>query len=208
MATKVAGEMYEIITGQLFEIGRQLRQKGGYPFNPEELKNHLQAGIEGRFVPAGINDLLEKIATVSVPGVDKFVAKEHIKSANIGWMGDKFKKLFLNKVEEGVKDIVARVDRLKRASCDGPIRAQLGDRGEVSLAHFFWLIEQQPKGENGKLLTNGYANIAYIRGIDNNLWAVSAFWHSDGGDWDVDAHSVGRPDWWRGGHQVLSRDSL
>lgn len=50
MATKVAGELYESITGQLFEIGRQLRQPNGYPFDPEELKEHLQAVIEGRFV--------------------------------------------------------------------------------------------------------------------------------------------------------------
>lgn len=49
MATKVAGELYESITGQLFEIGRQLRQPNGYPFDPERLKTHLQAAIEGRF---------------------------------------------------------------------------------------------------------------------------------------------------------------
>ena len=41
MAKKVEGELYESITGQLFEIGRQLRQKGGYPFNPEELKIYI-----------------------------------------------------------------------------------------------------------------------------------------------------------------------
>ena len=49
MATKVTGELYESITGQLFEIGRQLRQKNGYPFDPETLKRHIQAAIEGRF---------------------------------------------------------------------------------------------------------------------------------------------------------------
>lgn len=49
MATKVAGEMYEILTGQLFEIVRQLRQPNGYPFDPQMLKKHLQNGIEGRF---------------------------------------------------------------------------------------------------------------------------------------------------------------
>ncbi|MFC1756597.1 hypothetical protein ACFLZC_00340 [Patescibacteria group bacterium] len=42
--------MYESITGQLFEIGRQLRQKGGYSFSPEMLQKHLQDAIEGRFV--------------------------------------------------------------------------------------------------------------------------------------------------------------
>ena len=45
----VAGDLYEGITGQLFELGRQLRQPNGYPFNPLQLKTHLQAAIEGRF---------------------------------------------------------------------------------------------------------------------------------------------------------------
>ena len=49
MATKVAGELYESLTGQLFEIGRQLRQVNGYPFDPIQLKAYLQAAIEGRF---------------------------------------------------------------------------------------------------------------------------------------------------------------
>ncbi len=48
-ARVVAGELYESITGQLFEIGRQLRQKGGYPYDSERLKQALQAAIEGRF---------------------------------------------------------------------------------------------------------------------------------------------------------------
>ena len=45
----VAGALYESITGQLFELGRQLRQPNGYPFDAETLKVHLQAAIEGRF---------------------------------------------------------------------------------------------------------------------------------------------------------------
>ena len=50
----VAGELYGTLTGQLFEIGRQLRQPNGYPFNPEQLKAHLQAAIEGRFIDGEI----------------------------------------------------------------------------------------------------------------------------------------------------------
>lgn len=49
MANIVAGDLYESITGQLFEIGRQLRQPNGYPFDPAQLKTHLQAAVEGRF---------------------------------------------------------------------------------------------------------------------------------------------------------------
>ncbi len=47
--TMVAGDLYESITGQLFEIGRQLRQPNGYPYDANQLKAHLQAAIEGRF---------------------------------------------------------------------------------------------------------------------------------------------------------------
>lgn len=51
MATRtvVAGELYESITGQLFEIARQLRQKGGYPYDPHQLRRVLQDAIEGKF---------------------------------------------------------------------------------------------------------------------------------------------------------------
>lgn len=49
MAQRVAGDQYESITGQLFEIGRQLRQKSGYPYDPGKLQRHLQMAIEGDF---------------------------------------------------------------------------------------------------------------------------------------------------------------
>lgn len=43
----VTGEQYFSITGQLLEIQRQIRQKGGCPINPELLGIHLQSIIEG-----------------------------------------------------------------------------------------------------------------------------------------------------------------
>ena len=49
MANKVAGELYFELDGQLSEIKRQLRQVNGYPFNPLQLRAHLQAAIEGHF---------------------------------------------------------------------------------------------------------------------------------------------------------------
>ena len=50
MAQKVAGELYESLTGQLLEIGRQLRQSNGYPFDPAQLQKFLQRAVEGKFV--------------------------------------------------------------------------------------------------------------------------------------------------------------
>lgn len=55
MAQRVAGEQYESITGQLFEIGRQLRQVNGYPFDPEKLKKHLQLAIEGKMFSGAVS---------------------------------------------------------------------------------------------------------------------------------------------------------
>ncbi len=49
MAQRVAGETYESVTGQLFEIGRQLRQPNGYPFDAQRLQRALQNAIEGKF---------------------------------------------------------------------------------------------------------------------------------------------------------------
>ncbi len=45
----VAGDLYYDLDGQLSEIKRQMRQVNGYPFDPTQLKAHLQAAIEGRF---------------------------------------------------------------------------------------------------------------------------------------------------------------
>ncbi len=47
--TIVAGDMYQQLDGQLFEIKRQLRQPDGYPFDPQLLKLGLQQIIEGKF---------------------------------------------------------------------------------------------------------------------------------------------------------------
>lgn len=67
MAIIVAGEMYYDLDGQLLEIKRQLRQQGGYPFDPEALRIHLQAAVEGRFIVAerkGAAAVLQVIDTI------------------------------------------------------------------------------------------------------------------------------------------------
>lgn len=49
MAKNVTSKLYKSIIGYLFEIVRQLCQKGGYPFDPKLLQKHLQLAVEGRF---------------------------------------------------------------------------------------------------------------------------------------------------------------
>lgn len=152
--------------------------------------------------------LLVKVAEVQVVALSRFCAKDYLKSCNVGWTGDNFRKLFLGDVEENVADTTVAIHRLEQASLDPPIMAQLADRAELKLTHFFELLKKQSKGESGVLLTNGYANVAYIKGNDGNLWAVSACWRSYCGYyWNVEANSVGDPYRWDDGYQILSRDS-
>jgi hypothetical protein len=99
------------------------------------------------------------------------------------------------------------VHRLERDSLDAPILTELGSHVETKLAHFFELLKTQSKGESDTLLTNGYANIAYIKGNDGNFWAVRAYWYSGLGYWHVRANSVDYPYRWPAGSLVLSCDS-
>jgi hypothetical protein len=153
------------------------------------------------------SDLLRRITTVSVSGAKKFVAEDRLQVCNIGWTGDNFKKLFLDKVEENVPNAVIAIHRLERNSLDAPILTELGKRAEAKLVHFFGLIEKQSKGEDGLLLTNGRANIAYIIGSDGNVWTVNAYWISRARYWIVGAVSVDDPHEWCAGDRVLSCDS-
>lgn len=152
-------------------------------------------------------DLLKRFATITVPGVARFVAKDCLKEANVGWLGLNFKLHLCDKIEENVPEAKLVVSRLEKPSLDAPILAELDCKAEVSLAYMFDLLKKQSKGEDDILLTNGYANIFYIRGTDGNLWAVNCRWNSDNRYWDVEANSVEYPYRWNDGNRAFSRDS-
>jgi len=157
-------------------------------------------------------DLLERVASIPVPSVHRFVAKDCLKKANVGWTGSNFDKLFRDNVEENVPEVTLAASRLKQSSLDAPILTELGDelgdRAEVSLAHVFDLLKRQAYGKPGVLLTNGYANIFYVRDKDKALWAVYAYWESVYRYWNVGAYSIeDSVRRWFNGRLVFSRDS-
>lgn len=49
MNTQITGDLYVELDGKLVEIKRQMRQPGGYPFDPQRLNGFLQRAVEGRF---------------------------------------------------------------------------------------------------------------------------------------------------------------
>lgn len=78
----VAGELYESITGQLFEIGRQLRQKNGYPYSPERLKQILQDAIEGRF-PKQSYELYLALGQQNGGWIEGFDLEKHLEETKL-----------------------------------------------------------------------------------------------------------------------------
>lgn len=100
----VAGDMYRDLDGQLSEIKRQLRQQNGYPFNPMQLKYHLQAAIEGRFIGG-------EIYAVDMGGTetaDDIV--RHLKAEGLGVNGLITSKLFPFTVRAPYADLIEIVD--------------------------------------------------------------------------------------------------
>ncbi|MCX6718143.1 MAG: hypothetical protein NTY81_00865 [Candidatus Staskawiczbacteria bacterium] len=178
----------------------------------QQIVNDSQDDFFGRFLQflakgGRVGGILMKIATASVDGAKKFIAKDHLAEANVGWTNDVFKEQFLNLVEENVPDATLAIHRLELDSKDPQIIAELGDLARAYLAYLFCLIKKQAHGEEGKLLVNGRANVMHISGKDGNVWAVIANWNSVNRYWSVHAYSVENPDVWFAGSQVLSCDS-
>ena len=173
-------------------------------------KHKTTQAVEGSY-----NDLLHLIATVPIPArTEKFVAKDNFvvdtgKKARvkISYLGDNFRKHFLGKNEEPASEITLSCHKLKKFSRDIPIISELGgkDKAETTLFAMFALMEMQPSGGIETLLTNGKANIFYIRDLAGVLWAVFCYWR-DGG-WGVGASSVGSPLVWGGGDLAFSCNS-
>jgi len=150
--------------------------------------------------------ILKPATIIPVSAVRRFVAREHLVTANVGWTGENFKRLFLDKVEGDVPAGRIAVQTLVKGSLDFEIEAALGRaRRVVRLAHFFQLLKKQAKGQAGPLLTSGAANLAYDICNDRNVWAVDADWVSVGRYWYVEASSVGHPNEWSAGSRVLSQ---
>lgn len=159
--------------------------------------------------------LLDFIGTVEVPAItemfvarDKFVRNTGKKArVKISYLGDNFTEQFLGKIEEPFAGGMLRYGTLRKSSVDGPIIAELSgkQKAETMFAEMFTLMERQGNGQSGSLLTNGYANIFYIRDIKGVLWAVDCYWNDDG--WRVNACSVENPYSWNDGHHVFSCNS-
>lgn len=162
-----------------------------------------------------MNKLLKNLGTVVIPATDEnFVAKDKFvvnkgknASVKISLIGDHFSQWFLGKIEKPKTETVLRYAKLVKSSVDSPILVELGgeEKAEITLGDVYSLMEKQGNRESGILRTNGYANIFYVRDINNALRAVRVFWVGAG--WDVDASLIVYSFVWLGGNRVFSCNS-
>lgn len=157
--------------------------------------------------------LLERIGTVTIGATERFLAREKFvvdtsrkAKVKIAWLGGNFKNQFLEKAEAPTPEMTLCYARLVHAALDSEIRKEIGTGcEEATLAAIWTLMERQPNGKTGVLLTNGYANIFYVRDTNGTFWAVHVHWFALGGGWRVSARSVSRPHGWGGGGRVFSQ---
>src|SRR3989344_934305 len=149
--------------------------------------------------------------------IAKFVAKDKFvintkrnASVKISSLGDNFTGWFLSgdsKIEDPISAQTFCCHKLRKSSANGPIIKELGGeaKAEAILSEMFSLLEKQGHREEGILLTNGWANIFYIRDLAGVLRVVFVRWCD--GDWFVSAYAVESPRVWGGGGRVFSRNS-
>ncbi len=167
--------------------------------------------------------VLQPLETITeFPKTDIFRAIDHLRITPdnerataelvIGFLSDNVRNNFLSnggKIEENLAESKLRAYKLKKDSVDGLIIAELGgeEAAETTVAEMVALMRRQGRGQQGILLTNGYANIFYIRDAKGVLLAVYCCWLSDYGRWYVVANPIKDPGAWRAGDRVFSRDS-
>jgi len=161
-------------------------------------------------VAQAVKKLLAFVTSSNVPALPAFVASDHFKvdmegAVRIWSLGDNFKAKFLKKTEDATAAADLKIHKLLEQSCDPAIMTELGDACDTALSQFFYLLSKQGKGENGLLLTNGWANVGYIQNMNGVFWAVRTYWGADRGGWDVEAYSTLSPARWLDGTQFLSR---
>ncbi|MFZ2038522.1 MAG: hypothetical protein WAV11_01095 [Minisyncoccia bacterium] len=84
--------------------------------------------------------------------------------------------------------------RLKEFTGDKVIRSELGPNHEIDLAAVFHLINQQPNGEDGILLTKGFNVFFVINDITKVVQEVTAHWGDPIFDQNKDSWYVGAGD--------------
>lgn len=124
-----------------------------------------------------------------------------------------FEKYFLKMTEPRFEGSVLARYTLSRWSKDYWIIREAGgiEHAATTLTEVVALMKLQPMGERGRLLTNGKANIFYVRDLNGVLRMVLVIWwaEADSIGWNLcsDAGSGLEGGLWNAGSQVFFRNA-
>ena len=142
---------------------------------------------------------------------DPFDPNEFFQTREGLWTWDRFRDriLSLAKPTDSLEEATFLAFDLTEDANDAEIRKDLPENhvfGDASVfcARLAQMIERQPEGKEGNLLTNGCANIFYVRVKDGEPSAVDVYWRSGGREWDVYCHSLRGDRWIRGDRVFFS----
>jgi hypothetical protein len=179
----------------------------------------MKKALREAFVPSpaaipASQPLLIHVGTVSIAATTiPFVAKNRFvvntasdAAVKISYLGDNFKNWFFGRTEVPFTGSTLKYGKLSRRSVDAPIIAELGgeEKATTIIIELFSLMEKQPNGESGTLLTNGCANNFCIRDVNKLLRSVYVNWYAGG--WNVHAIPVSGPGGWLVESRFFSRD--
>jgi len=194
--------------GQLNAMVKKLIEQVGKK-GPDLL---LQGKLKIEAIKVSILNWIETTKTSAT--TEKFVAKEKFvkdsKEVKFYGIWNNFTEWFLSddgKIEDPIGSQELRYGNLTKDSVDRPIIEELGGeaKAETTLSELYDLLKKQAKGEEGDLLTNGYANIFYIKNTEDVLRAVHVYWHNAG--WYVSASSVESSYGWSARYRVFCCNS-
>lgn len=207
-------------SGQVRELKKQVREaidELGLTFDQAAVLLRKGGAFKGKVKDTArqllSTDLLEFVTSANVEASERFSVADLVKTGRIGgvrfWFSENFKRVFGTLVETDIPAMTLRSHQLKKGSVDGPILEELGgtEQARVFIAHLFALACRQGQGQEGFLLTNGWANVAYAPDPNDpeTFWAVNFRRYASGGRWDVYAYPVAGPVEWCAVNQVLSR---
>lgn len=159
--------------------------------------------------------ILTLLGTITVSAQKKFIVRDHFKldtSKNavvkIGYILGNFTAWFNNLVEDEVTAGELKYHKLEQDAGAEQFFAELGDNSVVKLSQIFALMRMQPKGEDGVLLTNGYANLFKVRDANGEARVVGVGWRAGLGYWRVSANPLGVPILWAADNRVFSQQTL
>lgn len=174
--------------------------------NPAELKKRLLA-LKKESATVGFTEtaLLRPVATIVASGKDDLDEDAFFQTRKGEiWVSESFRETFgstFRKSRVSSRSYVAC--ELKQNAYDTDIRKDLPKPHLSKLGEIARLIKAQRGGMSGILLTNGRANIFYVKAKNGEVFAVDVIWYAGDREWNVGDWRLDEDGDWGAGNRVL-----